>query len=422
MATLVHDRLPEITGVCDRVANGGQVAGATRRKFFEALEEAARAGASDLHFTVGEPVALRVNSEIVKLEIPWDGEDVTHLWAGRFYQAARAGRVCEMALARMQQPATPAVDFDTEYEVTADNHRAATSLQLRVHVGRSRGIFTVSCRNFGSTIPSTRALGTPAEFCVLADGKGKGTGGLLLVCGPTGSGKSTTLAAVLQEVMARTRCKLITCEDPIEYDIPSGRGIVQQRALGPGLDVETLPEAIKSALRDDPDLIMFGELRHPAEIVEALKAAATGHLVFGTLHTGSAAQTLSRFGLEDAFTSQMAAQHLRGVLCQKLLMRADGKGRIAAYELMKVNHAIRGQIQESRTQQIRASIAQGHADGMFTFARYLAEMVFESAVTADVACDVVGDHAAEYAQHLKYLRETKGKGPRVFIPADRPSP
>jgi twitching motility protein PilT len=212
--------------------------------------------------------------------------------------------------------------------------------------------------------------------------------GLILVTGPTGSGKSTTLASMIDIINTERREHIITIEDPIEFVFEHKNCIVRQREVG--MNTHSFSDALKHCLRQDPDVILVGEMRDLETIALAVTSAETGHLVFATLHTQDAPQTVDR--VIDVFPphqqQQMRVQlasTLKAVMCQQLLPRADGKGRVAARELMIVTHAISNLIREGKTHQIYSAIETGAKQGMSTLEASLAELVRDRLITIDDA-------------------------------------
>lgn len=216
--------------------------------------------------------------------------------------------------------------------------------------------------------------------------------GLVLVTGPTGSGKSTTLAAMVDYINQNYDKRIITIEDPIEFVHKSKKSLISQREVG--ANTLSFARALKSALREDPDVIMVGEMRDIETISLALTAAETGHLVFGTLHTSSAAQTINRiidiFPAEDKpMIRTMLSTSLEGVIAQKLIKKATGNGRVAAFEIMIANRAIRNLIRENKIPQISSIIQIGIKEGMVLMRDYVHDLVAKGIVNAQDAADVL---------------------------------
>jgi twitching motility protein PilT len=211
--------------------------------------------------------------------------------------------------------------------------------------------------------------------------------GLVLVTGPTGSGKSTTLASLVDKVNAERACHIITIEDPIEYVHDHKRAMVSQREVG--LDTLSFPDALRSSLREDPDVLLVGEMRDLESIRFALSIAETGHLVFASLHTNDTAQALSR--IVDVFPGEQQAQvrtqlaaALTGIVYQRLLPRLGG-GLVSAHEVLVANTAVRNLIKEGKTHQLRNALVTGQREGMVTFEQSLNSLIASGAISYDDA-------------------------------------
>lgn len=235
--------------------------------------------------------------------------------------------------------------------------------RFRVNAFRQRGSTAVVIRVVNENIPTLEELGHPPVLKTLATQ----ARGLVLVTGPTGSGKSTTLAAMINLINQERSCHILTLEDPIEYLHKHRKSIVNQREMHS--DTASFTIALRAALREDPDVILVGEMRDPETIATAITAAETGHLVFATLHTGSAAQTIDR--IIDAFPAHQQQQiriqlsvTLQGIVAQQLLPRLDKKGRIAALEILIATPAVRNIIREGKTHQLTSVIQTGAKFGM----------------------------------------------------------
>jgi twitching motility protein PilT len=248
-------------------------------------------------------------------------------------------------------------------------------------IGRFRGNVYMQRKGLGAVfriipekIKSVQELNLPNSLLELIDVDK----GLVLVTGPTGSGKSTTLAALIDSINAKKDCHIITVEDPIEFVHENKKSLINQREVGS--HTKSFANALKAALREDPDVILVGELRDLETISLALTAAETGHLVFGTLHTNNASKTIDR--IIDVFPSgeqqqirTLLAESLRGVIAQNLFTKQDGKGRVAAYEILRNNKAIGNLIREGKTHQIPSAIQTGQRSGMVLFERSVDDLV-----------------------------------------------
>lgn len=310
--------------------------------------------ASDLHITVGEPPILRVDGSLVRTE-----------YAALSPEQAKA--LCYALLSESHRDHLEKHhDVDCSYGVDGVG-------RFRVNVYKDRLGYSAALRTITETIPPLEELGLPDTAKDVA----KLPRGLVLVTGPTGSGKSTTLAAMVDWVNSHRAEHILTVEDPIEFVHKSKKSIINQREIG--ADCESFSAALRAALREDPDVILIGEMRDLETISLAVRAAETGHLVFGTLHTSSAAQTLDR--LIDVFPPSQQTQvriqlsnSLKAVLSQTLVPKIGG-GRCMAMETMIVTPAIQNLIRESKTSQIYSAIQTGRKEGMQTLESALAELV-----------------------------------------------
>ncbi|MEO9170792.1 MAG: PilT/PilU family type 4a pilus ATPase [Candidatus Baltobacteraceae bacterium] len=258
---------------------------------------------------------------------------------------------------------------------------------IRVHAFRADGGLSLSLRLLNRTLPSLEELRLPPVVSAFA----RRSRGLVLFAGPTGSGKSTSLAAIVDRINSTSSRRILTIEDPIEYRHTSKRSSVVQREIG--RDAPTFEKALVGALRADPDIIVVGEMRESATMRAALTAAETGHLVLATLHTGDAVQTIDR--IVDAFSGPaqaqiraQLAQVLVGVVCQHLVRSASGAGRRLAAEVLVANDAARVLIREMRTHQLRNVILTGRDCGMQTLEHHLGELMAHGEIAVDAAMAV----------------------------------
>jgi len=331
------------------------------------LERVVEAGASDVHFKLGQPPVVRLDGDLE----PLGDEEVM----SEYDLETILDEVTALSPRRRES-----------FEETGDLDIAFSHPSLprfRVNGFRQRGAISFAFRVIPSQIPSFTELGLPAGVKRLA-GEHRG---LILVTGPTGSGKTTSLAAMLDHINRTRRQHIVTIEDPIEI-LHADRGcIVNQREIG--LDTVSFGEALRRVLRQDPDVILIGELRDSETAHVALQAAESGHLVFSTLHTIDAAETLGRMieffppEKQQQIRSIMAGT-LRGVICQRL-MPTIGGGRIPAVEVMVNNARIGDLIRENRTDEIEDAVAAGEFYDMQTFAQSLIELVLEGRVDREVA-------------------------------------
>ncbi len=319
----------------------------------ELLREAVEKNASDLHLSAGQPPRLRVDGDLAPMGHPVQMSDDVMACVETVLSPAQKAR------------------FEAEHEL--DLACALDGIgRFRVNVFmQNRGPGAV-LRRIPTVIPTMEQLGLPAIFQQLCE-KDRG---LVLVTGPTGSGKSTTLAAMVDHINTTWDAHILTVEDPIEFVHQSKRCLVNQREVGP--HTGSFSAALKSALREDPDVILVGEMRDLETISLALTAAETGHLVFGTLHTSSAAKTVDR--IIDVFPSgqqgqirTMLSESLEAVIAQKLLKKKGG-GRVAAHEVLVGIPAVRNLIREAKLHQIPSAMQTGQSHGMQTMDAAVAEL------------------------------------------------
>ncbi len=310
--------------------------------------------ASDLHIAVGEPPILRINGVLTRTEFaPLSKDQVKTL--------------CFSFLTKQQQDTLEATrELDLAYGIPNLG-------RFRINVFQDRLGYAAALRIITVKIPTLEQLKLPATTKDIA----QLPRGLVLVTGPTGSGKSTTLAAIVDWINTHRAEHILTIEDPVEYVHQSKKSLINQREIG--ADTYSFHAALRSALREDPDVILIGEMRDLETISLAITAAETGHLVFGTLHTSSAATTIDR--LIDVFPHEQQTQiriqlsnSLKAVLSQTLLQRKDGAGRCMAMEIMTVTPAIANLIREGKTSQIYSSIQTGRKEGMQTLEASLADL------------------------------------------------
>lgn len=255
---------------------------------------------------------------------------------------------------------------------------------VRVHAFRTSQGTCLAIRLLACGVPSLESLHLPAIVGTFAEKPH----GLVILAGPTGSGKSTALAAIIDRINRTQTRHIVTIEDPIEYEHVSNRSIVNQRELR--RDVPTYAQAVRGALRSDPDVILVGEMRDTETMHAALTAAETGHLVLTTLHTGDAAQTIDRIvgvfeGDKQEQIRLQLAQTLIGVVCMRLLPRAGGQGRRSAVEVLVANDAVRNLIRDGKTHQIRNCISTNRQIGMQTLESHLSDLVARREISLDAA-------------------------------------
>ncbi|MEE9219837.1 MAG: type IV pilus twitching motility protein PilT [Acidobacteriota bacterium] len=340
-------------------------------------------GGTDLHVTTNSPPQIRIDGKLVPLQLP---------------------------------PLTPVDTKQIVYSVLTDNqkHRFEENLELdfsfgvkglarfRANIFNQRGAVAAAFRTIPYEIKSFKELGLP-DVAARITAKPRG---LVLVTGPTGSGKSTTLAAMIDKINSERQEHIITIEDPVEYLHGHKKCLVNQRELF--ADTHSFSNALKSALREDPDVVLIGEMRDLETIESALRIAETGHLTFATLHTNSAAQTINR--IIDVFPahqqSQIRAQLsfvLEGILCQSLLPKSNGRGRVLCLEVLIPNPAVRNLIREDKIHQIYSTMQTGQTGhGMQTFNQSLATLYFKKHISLETALS--------YSSHPDELQDMINRG------------
>ena len=321
--------------------------------------------ASDIHFTVGIPPTYRIDGGLVStLERRLTQEDTAYL-------------VKQVLGERRMKTLDEIGELDFSYSIPDVG-------RFRVNAFKQRGSYAMVLRIIPLRIPSMEELGLPK----VTDELTKLPRGLILVTGPTGSGKTTTLASVINKINSERRCHIVTLEDPLEYLHSHKKSIVNQREVGS--DTESFANALRGALREDPDVILVGEMRDLETISIAITAAETGHLVLSTLHTNGAAKTIDR--IVDVFPPyqqqqirvQLAAV-IEAVISQQLLPKASGKGRVAAHEVMVASPAIRNLIREGKIHQIDTVIQTSSALGMQTMDTSLVNLYRRGEITKETA-------------------------------------
>ncbi len=328
--------------------------------------------ASDVHFAVGQKPICRINGDLVRLERLGN---LTYADVDNFIKStAPSDKYVEME--RKKQ-------LDYAYQ-TEDG------IRLRCNAFMQQGQYSLAVRILNNKECNIESLGLPNVLYQICDS----VSGLVLVTGPTGSGKSTTLAAMMHYINENRACHILTIEDPIEYKHPSRKALVNQREVG--TDAPSFDEALKGALRQDPDVILIGEMRDLESIAIAVTAAETGHLVFGTLHTLGAAQTIDR--LIDVFPPDQQQQirvqlsgALKAVISQKLVQTEDRASRVPVTEIMLITDAVANNIREGKTSAINNAIATGAKSGMVSFELSLFNLVKRGIITKEKAFEVAND-------------------------------
>lgn len=334
----------------------------------DVLRFAVLIGASDVHLTKGECVCFRIDGRICRVYEVEGGGDVAG-WDERL-KGGLGDEVMEVIVRELRKNCSRELN-DFAYELD-ENKR------FRVNIFKQRGSYAVAIRVLSPMVLTIEELfrGFP-EVVKQIKGFTSLNHGIVLVTGPTGSGKSTTLAAMIDEINRTYYKHIITLEDPIEYVHLHNRCLVNQREIG--RDVKSFSEGLRDALREDPDVILVGEMRDLETVKIALQAAKTGHLVLSTLHTNNTSETVERIlgmfsGDESALYRLDFAETLQGVVSQQLVRRKGG-GRVAAVEILVASPAVRSYIREGKSHQIASSIQTGREDGMVLMEKSLSELI-----------------------------------------------
>jgi twitching motility protein PilT len=332
----------------------------------ELLRHTIDLNASDLHLTAGSPPQVRVDGDLQRLDMPELTPSETKQFAYSVLTDAQKKRFEE------------ALELDFSFGIRG-------LARFRCNVFNQRGAVAAVYRVIIESIRGFKELGLPEVVSTLADRPR----GLVLVTGPTGSGKSTTLAALIDKINRERHQHILTIEDPIEYIHPHKQCLVNQREVLS--DTHGFAPALRAALREDPDVVYIGEMRDLETVESALRIAETGHLTFATLHTNSAAQTINR--VVDVFPSHQQTQIrtqlsmvLEGIVCQSLLPKADGRGRVVAVEILIPTPAIRNLIRDDKVHQIYANMQAGQEKiGTQTLNQSLASLFYAGAITMETA-------------------------------------
>lgn len=336
----------------------------------ELLQITVKNGASDLHLLPGISPAIRIDGVITPLETfsPLTKEDVEQM---------------VFSIIVPEQKELLITNKELDFSVGFGSGEYGDLGRFRVNAYYQSGVLCAALRFLPPEIRTVDELSLPKvchEFAVLKQG-------FILVTGPTGHGKSTTIAAIINEINQSRAVHILTIEDPIEYVYPKGKSIISQRELG--LDTHSWTMALKSALREDPDVVVIGEMRDPDTMAAAITIAETGHLVFSTLHTNSAAQSIDR--IIDSFPSHQQNQikiqlsaTLKGIISQRLIPKITG-GRIVAPEILVATGAVATNIREGKTHLINSIIQTSQDVGMITLETSLAHLVLSGTISLDVA-------------------------------------
>ena len=307
------------------------------------IQESRRLGASDLHMTVGGAPMVRLDGHLQQLV----ATPVT---------AAQLAEFVALLPDYTRQLLERRGEVDCAWRWGNERYR--------LNIYRQRDQYAMAVRLLNNVVPECEALGMPPALQAVTEL----SQGLVLIVGPTGSGKTTTLAALVQRINATRAVHIVTLEDPIEYEYPAGQSLIHQREIG--RDTTSFARGLRAALREDPDVILVGELRDSETMAIALTAAETGHLVLATLHTQDVTSSVNRIvdGLQQnqQLVRSQLAESLAVVASQRLLARADGQGRVAAYEVLVATDAVRHLIREGQVHQLQSYLQTGARNGMVT--------------------------------------------------------
>ena len=342
-------------------------------QLYDILKIASENGASDVHLTVGISPKMRLHGHLVEVSAQWSALTPDDTW--KIAQSIVNERQKELLIKNGE--------VDLSYEISELG-------RYRVNIFKQKDAYALALRLIATRIPQAEELGVPQSVIDLY----KLRRGLVLVTGPTGSGKSTTLASIIDKINKNRDVHILTLEDPIEYIHSHKKSIVNQRELGQ--DTRSYANALRAALREDPDVILVGEMRDYETISVAVTAAETGHLVLSTLHTIGAANTVDR--IIDVFPphqqQQIKAQlsnTLEAVVSQQLMPREDGEGRVAAFEVLHSTHAVRNLIREGKTHQLPSVIQTNRKVGMITMDDSIQQLYLENQIDRETAIQYAVD-------------------------------
>jgi twitching motility protein PilT len=369
--TTPRSSLPDAFEPLDKPAQSRVEEGGALDRF---LLELIHQGASDLLLIAGLPPVFRVDGRLLRADTaPLEGDEIAAMF--RPHLGARARRdLDERGSADLPLRLAPGREID----------QGGSSYRFRVNLHRQRGQLAAAIRSLPLEIPTLASLNLPPVLAELI----RPSRGLVLFCGPTGSGKSTTLAALVEEINRTRTSHVITIEDPVEYEHRSNKSVVEHVEIG--RDARSFPEALRASLRQDPDVILVGEMRDLETVATALTAAETGHLVLSTLHTNDAAQAVHR--IVDVFppTQQAQIRHqlalaLNAIVVQQLVPRADGRGRLPAVELLHATYPVRHHIRSDQTQKLYNELTLGKRHGMISMEDSLAQLAREGKIDVEEA-------------------------------------
>src|SRR5476649_2517399 len=328
--------------------------------FHKILKTAIEGGASDIHLKIGTPVIFRINRELVAIECPYPTAD----WMNKI--------VAEVTPMHLKKRLEEEREIDFSYFIPDIG-------RFRTNLFQQRNQWCLAMRHVKTMVPTFEELGLLPQIKKVAES----ARGIVLVAGSTGCGKSTTLAAMIEHINSNVKKHMVTLEDPVEYAFEDNQSVIEQREIG--LDTVSYHHALKHVLRQDPDIIMIGEMRDSVSFSAAISAADTGHLVLSTLHTTTAAQSVSR--ILDFFQADEREQVrrqlsscLRGVICQRMVPTVDGK-MTPALEIMVNSPLIRKMLEDNRLEKLTAAIETGVDDGMCTFNQSLFNLVKAGRIT-----------------------------------------
>ncbi|HOD96400.1 MAG TPA: PilT/PilU family type 4a pilus ATPase [Candidatus Hydrogenedentes bacterium] len=360
-----------------------------KEQFSKLLQRCVQRDASDVHLKVGSPPWLRIDGEMA----PVDTEA---------YSAEMMDIILDIMLNEDQKQY-----FVKRGEVDVSYTEKGVG-RFRVNIFRQRGYISIVMRRIKTTIQTFEQLHLPPAMVTFAEMQR----GLVLLTGTTGSGKTTTLASIVDYINRRRKCHIVTIEDPIEYLHQDRKALISQREIA--MDTRDFSSALKAMMRQDPDVILVGEMRDLETFQAAISAAETGHLVFTTLHTTNVVQTIDR--IIDLFPSthhdQIRSQlslNLRGIMCMRLLPRADGIGRVPTCEVLVVNPAARMIIKENRILQLDTVIASGREAGMQSFNDSLHDLIKSGLITKEVGMDI-SDNPEDLNMLLQGIRLSSRRG------------
>lgn len=335
-----------------------------KRKILELIDYARQEGCSDIHLTIDQPPIFRKNGEIYKSDLSLTRDEFK-----------------EAIYSMLDKEQKSLIDDKIDLDFAFSNQKGA---RQRVNIYNQKNNICAAIRILDDNIPSFDDLNLPKIVRELVEEPR----GLILVTGPTGSGKSTTLASMIDYINTNRKCHIITAEEPIEYIHNHKESIIHQREVG--IDIATFADALRGALREDPDVILVGEMRDLETISAAVTAAETGHLVLATLHTIGAAKTIDR--IIDVFPPHSQGQIrtqlsgvLKGIITQQLVSKADGSGRTAAFEVLVGTEGVLNLIRENKAHQINSILQTCSKDGMCTLDYSLAELVNEGTISLEEA-------------------------------------